>query len=67
MESINKNLNIAGINKEKEEAEGQINIVTTTSGDVTLKDLVQGENVRIDAAGNIYQNSAEKTIEAAMI
>ena len=66
LESTNKDLTISGINQNSQEANGNISLSTTESGNIRIDGLVKGGNVSINAAQGIYQqNGLEKAIDAS--
>ncbi len=65
--SKDKNLNIAGINSDKPDANGIVNLKTDT-GKVHFVGLVKGGNVTVDSATAISQDSGlDKSIDAQNI
>lgn len=66
LESLNKDLNIAGVNSHKEVSNGNINLKTSGNGNVNIKGLVKGGKVSVDSAQGIYQdNSVVRAINAS--
>lgn len=58
LESLNKDLNIAGVNSHKEVSNGTVDLKTTGAGNTNIKGLVKGGKVSVDSAQGIYQDSS---------
>ena len=65
--SKDKNLNIAGINKDKTDTSSTIKL-TTETGNIHISDLIKGENITLDSAQGISQDAGlQKSIDGENI
>ena len=66
LESTDKDLNISGINKNAQQADGNISLSATGNGNVHFEGVVKGGNITVNSALGITQESSlEKAIEAS--